>query len=383
VIIAAQSSEAQDIRGLKSGIDAKHAHKCAKQQTSAGEQDKAQSDFAENQRVLPSMRRGRKTAAALLETRGKIDSRGTQCGCQAKNGTGDERDAKCKCKGGRVEVNLTQSHQRFRSQSQQSPQCRPAYGYGSDSAEDCEQHAFRKKLADHAPAGSTHRHANDRFAFAIVRPRQQQVGHVSASNQKNKTDPAKQNREYATNIANVVVLQRDQRKPIVLIGVTFHRRAQSRRDGVRFRLSFLKAGAAADASDEVQKRGAAGLGVSIRKQRVHIGSGGNVRVVGKYQTKIFGKNADDGHRARSDKQSLIDNVRVRAEFSAPKPVGNNRDGRRIGRFILWREKSPHDKPAAQQRKEATGYVSLLYGLGLRIAVASDQAAADPDAADFF
>ena len=202
--------EGQHVVGIESRIDAPEFGEAANHQSGARQQDDGERHFHDHENPLGAMPGAARPAPSLLERFLKIalrilERRGQaeQDSCQHGSGEHEQQHAP-------VEMDFLGSGQCLGQHLERPLQPPRGKEQTQAPAGQSEQDAFGQKLPNDAAAGRAQRGADGEFTGASRRARQQEIRHVHAGDEKNKTHRGQQHQQNRLDVAHHVLFERNQ-----------------------------------------------------------------------------------------------------------------------------------------------------------------------------
>ncbi len=202
----------EEPRGLQSGINPAKAREALHEEASAGEQNQSERDFRDDENAAQAMMDGAasaRAASAFVQGGLEIEARGLESRREAEEDASGERDGEGKREHHSIESNLGDAGNVLRHERNQDVRAPGSEKKATQTAEGGKHDTLDQELAnDAAPAGSK-RGAKSDFFCPHGGAGEKEIGHVGARDQKHAGDGAEKDVERAGNIADQLLLERE------------------------------------------------------------------------------------------------------------------------------------------------------------------------------
>ncbi len=336
-------------------------------QARADEEHEREGDFrgdqASAQTPLP---RARCAARGLLQVLVNGESGQLTCRRKAERDAGEHRHAKTERQHRPVDANVARHRQAVRAERDERADQPHREQDAAGAADEREQDAFRQELRDDAPRRRAERHADGNLLLPGARARDEQTRHVGGRDQQQKTDRREQKRHHRLDVGDELRPQaRDVDADIAVVGrvVVLERRGHP----VHVAPGRIDRYPRPQAPDDEKVAVAAFAG--------RIRSGKELRVVRNPpvrrnpQRRLVGILHAGRHHAHNRRRFVVDPERASdriltaAEPLAPEAVAHDRDARRAGPFVVWRERASEDGAHREHVEEIRGDHGAVDAIG--------------------
>ena len=180
--------------GLKTRRNFLQSGKASQEQPRANEQQHRQGNFHGDQRAAKDMLAGpgRRATRALIKRPAQIQICRAECGHDAEEQSGEQRNYRSKSQDPRIQSNRRALRDAVTRNLRQESNCSQCDDYAEQAACQGKKNALGEKLPNNPATARAHRRADGDFPAARGCPGQQEVGDIGAGDQKNKTHGAKE-----------------------------------------------------------------------------------------------------------------------------------------------------------------------------------------------